>query len=286
MKCLVKVTFNGQLGLLMLIEDLEYAGFHCVSANTDGIVAQILKDREKEYYLLCDIWAKKLKMTVSYNDYELLVQKDVNAYMAVYTDGEVKQKGRFKTDINIDGGYNAPVIAKAINAYYRYGTGIRRFIEQHEEVHDFVISQKTGRQFVIESHYIDYSKVTIDKLKEVVDNRNSKNPYQSDSVINIGDIMDTHEHKVDILQKNNRYLVTNTGGTLMKKYKDKNKRINLVGGWRTTIFNDFYYVDKFKDYDINYNYYVSETMKVINKIDGKLTSDMLKISGTLFDELN
>ena len=42
----------------------------------------------------------------------------------------------------------------------------------------------------------------------------------------------------------------------------------------------------FKDYDINYKYYVSETMKIIDKIDGKLTKDMLKISGTLFDELN
>ncbi len=39
----IKVTINGQLFLLMLIEKLELAGIHIISANTDGIVSIILE---------------------------------------------------------------------------------------------------------------------------------------------------------------------------------------------------------------------------------------------------
>ena len=39
---LIQTTVTGQLALLMLIENIELAGFTVVSANTDGIVEVIM----------------------------------------------------------------------------------------------------------------------------------------------------------------------------------------------------------------------------------------------------
>lgn len=53
-----QVTINGQLFLLMLIEKLELAGIHVISANTDGIVSIIPNDKFELYCNLCHEWEK------------------------------------------------------------------------------------------------------------------------------------------------------------------------------------------------------------------------------------
>ena len=133
---------------------------------------------------------------------------------------------------------------------------IEETLRNHIDIYDFCISQRTGWQFINELHTIKNGKLNIEKL-----------------------------------QKNIRYYVSNSGGTLLKKYKDEDKRISLLAGERATIFNN--YINKsMTDYDIRYNYYRKECYKIINLISNSITSNIKGtksksgISGNLFDNLN
>lgn len=44
---------------------------------------------------------------------------------------------------------------------------------------------------------------------------------------------------------------------------------NFAKGYFVALFNDFYEVKDFKDYKVNYRFYIEETMKIIDKIEGK-----------------
>lgn len=80
---LIQVTLTGQLSLLLLIERLELAGIHVVSANTDGIV---IKPRRTHVELMRSIikqWEKDTRFEMEETQYLGLYSRDVNNYIAV-----------------------------------------------------------------------------------------------------------------------------------------------------------------------------------------------------------
>lgn len=70
-KALVSVTINGQLFLMMLIESLVTNGIRAISANTDGIVSIVPKDKSDLYYKLCEEWSKIVNFELEFTHYEL-----------------------------------------------------------------------------------------------------------------------------------------------------------------------------------------------------------------------
>lgn len=53
----------------MLIERLALNGIQNVSANTDGIVCIIPKDKYDLYHQICDEWAKEVNFLFEYTPY-------------------------------------------------------------------------------------------------------------------------------------------------------------------------------------------------------------------------
>ena len=51
----LQVTINGQLMTMTLIEELELNGIHVISANTDGIVIKLPRDKENVYKEITDL---------------------------------------------------------------------------------------------------------------------------------------------------------------------------------------------------------------------------------------
>lgn len=92
---MIQVTITGQLALLMLIEELELAGISVISANTDGIVSRIPRRLEKTYHEIVKDWEQRTNFEMEFADYSALYSMSVNSYIAVKTDGSVKQKGLF-----------------------------------------------------------------------------------------------------------------------------------------------------------------------------------------------
>ncbi len=79
----------------MLIEELELNGISVVSANTDGIVSKIERDRVDEYEAIVKDWEQRTGFEMEFADYQSLYSMSVNRYLAVKQDGSVKQKGHF-----------------------------------------------------------------------------------------------------------------------------------------------------------------------------------------------
>lgn len=251
MKALVKVTFNGELGLLMMIETFEAAGIPVISANTDGVVCKVPVDKMEEYNEICMNWQIYTRHTLAYTRYKRYVRQDVNNYITITDKGKIKAKGIFSDKLNVNKGYSMPIISTAIQQFYINDTPIMDTILNHTDIYDFCISQKTGSDFINEYHTID----------------------------------DTGKN-VSNLQKTIRYFVTTTGGGyLYKKYRDRNKRITLLKDKRCVIFNDFYPTESIKDYNVDYNFYRARTMAIINKISGNITIKMRKESGKMFDNI-
>lgn len=251
LKAMYKVTINLQLLLIVLIEDLELNGIEVISANTDGIISKIPKHLNDTYEKLCKDWGIRFNMGIEFTDYDLYVRTTVNDYMARTKSGKIKLKGDFlyKLEGNapLRKGYNAPCIAKALEQYYGHDkTNIDELIKSFD-IYDYLISVKVGRKYITEYHTIDGS--------------------------------DRH---IKVLQRNNRYFVSNSGGTILKYDKETRKHTNIIARKTVTIFNDYY---ESNDYNINYNYYKSRLIDMINKINNQITKDMKKNIGNLFNDL-
>lgn len=91
----IQTTVTGQLALLMLIEWIEAAGIPVVSANTDGIVIKAPKTRVDEVNAIIKRWEQTTSFDTEETRYKALYSRDVNAYIAVKSDGKVKTKGAF-----------------------------------------------------------------------------------------------------------------------------------------------------------------------------------------------
>lgn len=80
---LIQVTVTGQLSLLMLIERLELNGIAVVSGNTDGIVIKCLDGMEPLMDSIVKQWELDTGFQTEATEYLSLYSRDVNNYVAV-----------------------------------------------------------------------------------------------------------------------------------------------------------------------------------------------------------
>lgn len=266
-KAMYKVTINGQLFLLMLIERLEDAGIHVISANTDGIVTIVPKGLEETADNICHWWEKHLGLELEFTHYSKYVTEGVNSYLTVKTDGKKKFKGRMNLKMYLEDlskGYNSPIVAKAVTEYFINGTPVMETLRNSKSILDFCRTQNVNRKY-----YIEYT--------HVVD----------------------HKIVVEEVQRNTRFYVSLTGGSLMKvevlgwdeNNQPKLKKSSLCAGQRVTVCNLVEDKD-ISELNINYLYYYNECMAIIepieqsrnNKGKGKrLVKKYYGMRNTLFD---
>lgn len=235
----LRVTINGQLYILMLIEELVLKGFKVISANTDGVTTIVDKDKETLYYNICRNWEIKTQFELEYAYYAKYARRDVNNYVAIKTDGKTKGKGIFITQIDLAKGYDKPIVSKALYEFFVNGTPIEKTIREHTDIYDFCIAKKIDNKFINELHYLKDGQL-----------------------------------QKDILQKSVRYYVSTNGAKLFKTepppecanfmhnlepfYPREDYEVNKL----VTIFNNY----KDGPYNIDYGYYINNAQKIINEI--------------------
>lgn len=264
----VGICVNGQLFLLMLIEECEANGIQCISSNTDGITLRMRRTDLDKYYEICNRWQELSRMELEHVEYEKIVISAVNDYVAFkkgyseikdqiqfpnpdemieynysyvkcndagyLLDKYVKQKGMFVTHSRLGKGLDSLIIPKALINYFGKGIPIEETIRGSKTIWDFVKFQKIGKQ---------YEVVCANEIQQHI----------------------------------NRFYVSKNGAYLYKqkevqKYNKKTGKTeniktleNVVKGFGITIFNE--YIDKpMADYDINYGYYISQTRDIIESI--------------------
>ena len=231
----LQITINGQLYILMLIEALTTAGFQVISANTDGLITIVPKDRKNEYNRVCKEWSIYTNFELEFTNYTKYIRKDVNNYIAVKTDGSTKEKGEFllPDEKSLMQGYDKPIVSIALRKYFLEGKNIVNFIKDHKDIYDFCIAKKTDKKFKNEYHTIKGDDIHIEQI-----------------------------------QKSVRYYVSTRGGILYKYNEENDNYISYCANKYVKIFND--YEEKlFEEYEIDYNYYIGETQKIIDLIEDR-----------------
>lgn len=242
------ITLNGQLFLSMLSEQMTDAGIKVDSINTDGITCIIPKSKIEEYDRICKEWQELTGLELEFADYKKVMRRDVNTYLAMYTNGKVKEKGDFLTKPVLGKGYDKPIIAIAIKEYFVNGTPVEQTIKNHQNIYDFCMMKKIDKKY--KSWWNGKEQQRINRY--YVSNKGAYLYKQKTSDIGTyGKVTMANEH----------------GGFDTVSYK-KGTMENMLKGFAVQIFNKFEQKEM-KDYHINYNYYISETKAILHEVESK-----------------
>lgn len=150
-KFTMSITINGQLSLLMLVDQLlEIEGLKLVQLNTDGVTVAMLRSTEEQYNAVCKLWQTNVKLELEFASYSKMFIRDVNNYIAIYTDGNIKRKGAYQyEDLGWHQNQSALIIPKAAEKAMITGDNLREIIEEHvknpENKWDFMLRTKVPR---------------------------------------------------------------------------------------------------------------------------------------------
>lgn len=212
------VCLFGQLFLLDLIEHLENDS-EIIQSNTDGI---LIKVNPKDFEKIDDMayeWEKRTGLNLTFDQYKEVFQKDVNNYVLVDLDNEVKAKGAYVKELNsLD--YDLPIINKALRNYMIDKTPVEETILSCNNLYEFQMVTKISSKY-------DYALWGSEKLKErVIRSFASTNK-------NHGDLRKKHSEtgsyeKLSLTSEHNFIDNGDIRNIKVPEFLDKNYYINLA----------------------------------------------------------
>jgi DNA polymerase elongation subunit (family B) len=222
------ITINGQLSLCLLAEKLlTIEGLSLVQVNTDGVTVLCPRNMMDKYNAICEAWQQQVGLQLEYASYSKMIIRDVNNYLAFYTDGKVKRKGAYQYEgLGWHQNQGGLVIPMAAEANMIYGTDIKDFVQNHKDMYNFMLRTKVPRN---------------SKLMLVMDDG------------------------TEIQQQNIcRYYACKDGGKLVKIMPaliegGEDRRLSIDSSWNVKTCNNI------KDFgnDIDYDYYIAEAEKLV-----------------------
>lgn len=224
----MKITLGGQMMLSLLAERLYYQGFEIIQCNTDGVSIRMKRSEKFGVDLICKQWEQQTKLTLEYVEYSMMVIRDVNNYLALKTNGEVKRKGAYEYDKEWHQDSSASIIAKAAERHLVWGEDIEQTIRTWPDKMDFMIRAKVPRS---------------SKLIYVDDEGRQR---QVENIV--------------------RYYISTEGGTLLKvmpplKGKTENRWFDVQKNCKVCVCNDITHAVL----PIEYDYYIREAEKLCLK---------------------
>lgn len=153
------VCLFGQLFILDLIEQVED---YCtlIQSNTDGV---LIKIDPNDFEIIDNIayeWEKRTGLSLTFDQYKEVFQKDVNNYVLIDLDGKSKSKGAYVKELNsLD--YDLPIVNKAMKNYMINKIPIRESIYSCDKLYEFQMVTKLSSKY-------DYAVFGSKKIKERV----------------------------------------------------------------------------------------------------------------------
>jgi DNA polymerase elongation subunit (family B) len=224
------ITINGQLSLCMLAERLlKIEGLELIQVNTDGVTAMVPKEYTDLSDQITKQWEKEVKLELEMAEYAMMAIRDVNNYIAIYTNGKVKRKGAYEFEgLGWHQNQGGLVIPMAACEALVYGKSIEEFIYNHGDKFDFMLRTKVPRS----------SRLVLVK------------------------------NDVEVPQQNIcRYYISKDGGELVKimpplEGKEEERRMGIDVGWKVKTCNNV----KSFEWDIDYDYYIQEAKKLVDPL--------------------
>jgi hypothetical protein len=243
----MQVTIGGQIDIFMLVEDLEMAGIHVISLNTDGVTVYMKRSMLDKYHQICKAWEIEVGNDVlgnlEYVEYKLFVQTSVNDYIAVKADSSVKKKGDFLTSYELHKNKSKSIVPIALEQYFVNNIPVGDTIRAHRDIFSFCIAKKASKDYFYKS-------------------------------------VDRKTGKAIELNKLVRYYCSKEIGE--KLYKIKNPNSDKTGPEQSNcestselqvLFNRPFKLDNWNDYHIDYQYYEDACYKIIDQIQPEVARD-------------
>jgi len=181
MKYLLSITINGQLLLCMLAEHvMKIPGALLVQCNTDGLTVKLPRHRLPHLRAIADWWQEFTKLDLEEVEYSRMFIRDVNNYIGEYTDGKLKRKGAYE---------NLPPAKRNPTGWHQNLSALvvplaaEAFLTKGTPVRSFVMHHPDIMDFMLRTKVKRIDKVEIDDVE---------------------------------CQRITRYLVTKTGGAIVK----------------------------------------------------------------------
>lgn len=241
----MQIRINGQLLLLMLAEKLTQIGCRIVQANTDGLFVLLKKDAYSKVNSICREWERLTKLTLEEDRFKAMYQYAINDYFAITEDNKVKEKGMFITTIKLGKGLTPKIIPKAVISFFKDGIPVEDTIKNCTDIRDFLMSEKTGKQWHIE--YMNEEQQRTNRF------------YASTNGGYLWKWKDTGHKEGEIITYTEPYVGE-------RKYKASARQYqNMLTASGVTLLNKF--DDKpIEERKINYRYYIMEAYKIIRDL--------------------
>lgn len=250
----LSICINGQLLLTKLLEMLaEKIPLELIMMNTDGFEISIPRAYEEVYHSVCKEWELLTKLELEFVDYQKMIISDVNNYIAIYTNGKTKTKGKYEfKDIPLHKNKSHCIIPYAVYNHWVHNIDVEETIKKHRNIFDFCAGVKAKKsvergQSSYELHAIAIQDLKITKLSKTV-----------------------------------RYYICNKNhdGYLMKRYSIGSleqveapaRKGKIFKAWTVKYFNKYFQPKDFSDYNIDYQYYIMKANEWIAEFDEKQLS--------------
>lgn len=268
------ICVNGQLFLAMLIERLEDAGIEIVMSNTDGVSSLIPIEKLDLYYEICKEWEKESRLELEFVEYEKMAILAVNDYVAYTKNNYNKKTETYESYSDVANKYSHPNPEDILEFNFAMikntddGWKMLDFEKQKGLLLTYPRVGKGLDSLIVAKAFINYyGKGT--PIEETI--RNFKSIYDYVIYQKVGRQYEV-QYGTEKVQHINRFYVSNRGRRIIK-VKD-GKPSNLLKGWDVNLANDLRGVDinDPSNFDINYQYYISRTQKLLDLIEPKQLS--------------
>ena len=268
------VTVNGQFLLFDLFCRIEYffrniespSLSEIIQTNTDGITLFMDKDHISYFNKICKSWENFSGLSLEHKDYKMMHIKDVNNYIAVDMEGNVKTKGAyFHPKVESDyfnkwnGNYSSLVIQKAAEKFLVHGQDPYLSIISNANPCDFMIYDKTrgvDRNYIGETPMGKITRLYASTQGEAM---SVKRPAAGPK--------GAYKRKNGVTQAEYDLVMSENGGEWNEKVCTKNKSVyterssQKFKGYRVKECND---VRDFNFRDLDYDYYHDKLKDLIH----------------------
>jgi hypothetical protein len=150
---MIAVTVTGQLSLLMLIEALELCNIQVVSANTDGVMVKCATHLKGLRDHIVGRWEQHTGLSMEATRCQAIFSKDVNNYLSLYADGNIKSKGAYAHH-TLKKNPTAEICVSAIERYLKSAIPLAQTINECQDVRQFVKMRQVRGGACKDGHYL------------------------------------------------------------------------------------------------------------------------------------
>jgi hypothetical protein len=218
----------GQMILSRLIEECYLNAITVISSNTDGIEV-LLKEGQGELYkkIVKDI-EEEFGVVFESESYKSIYYANVNNYLAIYPNNNVKEKGStFLTTPPLGNSNDFLAIPKAVKYILKDGLSIEELFGEnwpkYFNIFDFCASYKIAKKYKV-------------------------------------------LYKGEVQQQLNRFYVSKKGAYLYKQKNTKNNPDNVLKGWAVELLNNYDINKPLKEYSIDFRFYKIKVQEILHDL--------------------